>query len=329
MDFGMKTLVVAFLVLGCGDKPVAKTLNLDPPVEQTPAAPAAPTSPELTRGIKLLESGDAKGAQVEFSEALAKDPKNADAHYYLGVCHEKQGDKPKAEAEYQAALAQKPDHEAAAVNLSAGYIDGGKFKEAASVCQSALAVLKKSGQLSLNLGVALASQGRDSEAEKALDEASAQLPKDAMVALTHGVWLGKWKKADAAKAKLTQARDLAQGDVGILASAGFELKNVGAFADCVVSLDRALEKKEAAELRSYRALCKMGQADKDGALADLETAVKNEPKYAPAHFYLAGQLLNRKRKAEAITHYAEYVKLEPQGPLAATAQERLKILKAK
>jgi Tfp pilus assembly protein PilF len=326
----MRTCVLLLLaVVGCGDKPEAKAPNLDPPVEQAVTAPAAPVSSEITGGIKLLESGDTRGAQAQFNAAIAKDPKNADAHYYLGLSHEKLGDKPKAEVAYQAALAQKHDHEAAAVNLSASYIDGGKFKEAASVCQTSLTALKKSGQLSLNLGVALASQGQLTEAEKALDDASAQLPKDPMVALTHGVWLGKWKKADAAKAKLTQARDLAQGEVGILASAGFELKNIGAFGECIVAMDRALEKKDAAELRTYRALCKMGQADKDGTLADLETAVKNEPKYAPAHFYLAGQLLNHKRKAEAVAHYAEYVKLEPQGPLAATAQERLKILNKK
>jgi hypothetical protein len=62
----------------------------------------------------------------------------------------------------------------------------------------------------------------------------------------------------------------------------------------------------------------------------LETAVRNEPKYAPAHFYLAGRLLDDKKPvAEAIAHYDQYVKLEPSGPLAQTAQERLKILKKK
>jgi Tfp pilus assembly protein PilF len=331
----MKSTLLGLFLLSCGAPAPERQeprLPVDPlaaPADTQPASPlresAAP--PEVAAGIKLLESGDAKGAQAQFSAALAKAPKSADAHYYLALSLDKQGEKAKAEAEYQEALRAKPDHEAAAVNLSAGYIDASKFNEALQVCQTALSALRKSGQLSLNAGVALASMGRDADAEKAFSEASATLPKDPMVALTHGMWLGKWKKLDGAKARLVAARDLAAGDVGVLASAGFELKNVGAFGECIVALDRALEKKDAAELRTYRALCKMGQADKPGALADLETAVKNEPKYAPAHFYLAGQLLNQKRKADAIAHYTEYVKLEPQGPLAAAAQERIKILK--
>lgn len=327
----MKSFVYVSLaaLVACGPEvrtPEHPTVGLEP--SALPEAPASASS-EVAAGMKLLEAGNLTGAREQFEGALQKNPKDADAQYYVGVTYEKAGEKPKAEAAYKAALALKPGHEAAAVNLSAGYIDAGKFGDAIQVCQAALAALKKSGQVSLNLGLAYASAGQTADAATALEDASTQLPKDPMVALSHGMWLGKWKKTDAAKARLIAARELAGGDLGVLASAGFELKNIGAFSDCIVALDRAIEKKDAAELRTYRALCKMGQSDKAGALSDLEVAVKNEPKYAPAHFYLAGQVLQNKKKVEAIAHYEQYLALEPQGPLAASAQERIKILKKK
>ena len=50
--------------------------------------------------------------------ALQKNPKQADAHYYLGVVFDKQGNKLSAEQEYQVALAIQPDLGAACANLT-------------------------------------------------------------------------------------------------------------------------------------------------------------------------------------------------------------------
>jgi Tfp pilus assembly protein PilF len=328
------------LLASCGGPEARPAQNgaVDPlhdpaPVSAAPqeTAQRSETSVDVARGVKLLEAGDAKAARSAFEAARKKNASDPEAHYYLGLLADKEGDRAVAETEYAEALKNKPSLESAALNLGALYIDAGKFSEAEQVSLKALTASKKSGVLSLNLAVALASQaGKEEQATKAFADAKTASPADAMVALTHGTWLAKWKKNEEAQKRLKEARDLANGDPGILASAGFELKNIGAFADCIVALDRALEKKEAAELRTYRALCKLGTKDKLGALQDLETAVKNEPKYAPAHFYLAGRLLDEKKPvADAIAHYEQYVKLEPSGPLAQTAQERVKILKKK
>jgi Tfp pilus assembly protein PilF len=337
------TLALCMHLTGCGGASASSSpipVAVAPP-EPMPSAGEVPAggaslgvasgpSEEVTRGARAFELGNLSEAKAAFAAALAKNPKNAEALYYDGLVAEREGDKAHAEKSYLAALSQKPSLESAAVNLGALYIDIGRFDESVKVSQAAVRQTKDSAPLHSNLAVALASLGgREEESGKAFDAAARLAPKDAMVALTHGQWLGKWKQVEAARARLRTASELAGDDVGLLASAGFELKNVGAFADCIRTLDRAIAKKDAAELRTYRALCRLGEKDKPGALTDLSAAVAKEPNYPPAHFYLGGRLAEAGKRAEAAKAYETYLKLEPKGPLATAAAERVKILKKK
>src|SRR5262249_62103163 len=97
----------------------------------TPAPPttgepvAAPTnSDDVRKGIAAMKSGDYNTARSAFEPAIAKNPKQADAHFYLAQMMEKTGDKAAAEAGYKRALEAQPDFADAAVNLMALYIDG-------------------------------------------------------------------------------------------------------------------------------------------------------------------------------------------------------------
>lgn len=301
------------------------SLAMGGPKDPAPAAAKGP-SPDVAKGKAALEQGNEPAARAAFEAALAKDPNDADAHAYLGGLTEKQ-DKAGAEKHYRAALAAVPAHEAASLNLSALLLDTNRVDEAVTVAKTASAAHPKSAALRLNHGVALATKGSEVEATAELSEATKLAAQDPLAHLTFGQWLGTWKKNDAAKEELLKAEKLANGDLGVLASVGFELKNVGAFADCVRVLDGAISKKDAAELRTYRALCKLGAQDKPGAQADLEAAVAKDPKYGPAHFYLGGRYAEAGKWKEVIAAYEAYLKLEPEGPLRKMAEERIKLAK--
>lgn len=327
----------AFLVACGGPEPVAEPPKTPPTLPPSmklggPAVDPAPASSgpsaDVVRGKAAVEQGNEPAARAAFEAALVKNANDPDAHAYLGALVEKT-DRPAAEKHYRAALAAVPGHEIAALNLSALLLDAGKTDEAVEVCKSAAEKHPQSAALKQNLGVALGAKGDEAGATAALAEAVKLSPKDPLGHLTYGQWLGKWKKADAAKEQFLQAEKLANGDVGVLASVGFELKNVGAFADCVRILDLTLAKKEAAELRTYRALCKLGAQDKAGAQADLEAAVAKEPKYGPAYFYLGGRYADAGKWKEVVTAYETYLKLEPDGPLRKAAEDRIKLAKEK
>lgn len=338
--FARSVVVVSVLsfAAGCGGgpEPVTEPPKTPPTLPPSmklgggegPKAEARKPSADFARGKAALEQGNEPGARAAFEAAIAKDANDPDAHAYLGAMVEK-NDKAAAEKHYRAALATVPGHEAATLNLSALLMDANKLDEAIEALKASAEKHGDSAALKLNLGLALAAKGDEPGATAALGEAVKLAPKDPMGHITFGQVLGKWKKNDAAKEELLKAEKLANGDVGVLASVGFELKNIGAFADCVRVLDGTIDKKDAAELRTYRALCKLGAQDKPGAQADLEAAVAKDPKYGPAHFYLGGRHAEAGKWKEVVTSYETYLKLEPDGPMRKAAEERIKLAKEK
>ena len=103
------------------------------------------------------------------------------------------------------------------------------------------------------------------------------------------------------------------------------MKALGAFADCVPTFDQAIAMKDAPELRTYRAVCKLGAKDTAGAKDDLTAAIAAQ--YAPAHFYLARILGDGGDWKGAVTEYETFLKLEPNVPASKVAREKLKLAK--
>jgi Tfp pilus assembly protein PilF len=300
------------------------------PQPATKPAADEPKTADIQQAEEALKRKDFTAAKDAAERALKKNPASAEANYYLGLVAENTKNGKDAERYYRAALTSKPDLEDAALNLGALLLDGNRADEAIEIWRKATTVRKDSAALQANLAMALTSKpDGEADATKAFDEAVKLAPNDPMILLSYGKALGGWKKQEAAAKKLEAARNAAKGDVGLLASVGFEQKNIGAFDDCTKTLSAAITQQDAAELRTYRALCKLGQKDKPGMIADLEAAIAKDAKYAPAHFYLAGRMAEDGKKKEATAGYERYLALEPKGPLAAKAKERIELLKKK
>ena len=90
------------LVLACGGppRPPETPPDLAGPAGGAPTAPApavapkpgptegpvaASTSDDVTKGTAAIKAGDWTGARASFEAAIKKNPKQADAHYYLGL----------------------------------------------------------------------------------------------------------------------------------------------------------------------------------------------------------------------------------------------------
>jgi|CZKU01.1.fsa_nt_gi Flp pilus assembly protein TadD len=316
---------------GCGgSSPPAQTGGADPGAsslsDSTPAASPAsepPPSAELAAGIKAFDAGNFGDARKSFDAAAKKNPKDYQALMNLGLACEKLSDPAAAESAYKAALAVKPDLEAASEELSALDLDAGRVDEATAVARAGLAKHPSSGALHENLGLALAAKGDQDGATKELSQAAQITPADPMLQLTLAHWLNVWHVRGAAP-HLDQARDLAKDDYALIASVGYEYRMAGEFDSCVKTFDRAVALKDGGEVRTERALCRLGLKDDKGTLADLQAAVQKEPTYAPAHYYLGGRLAMTKRYKDAAAEYSKYLELAPSGSLAQRASERLK-----
>ncbi len=324
----MKTWMAlgALAAMGCGGaqtpSAAAPASNGDPPLSDgSSGASGSAASADYDQGVAALGNGDLDGAKAAYRRIHDRDAKDGAGFVLLGLIDEKQGDKAGAEAAYRDATKAHPDLEAAYLNLSALLIDEQRGDEAIAVARAGLAKVPSSAGLHANVAAVLAGEGDQAGASREFDQAARAAPSDPMLLVTYGHWLGVWKQNDQALAKLRAARPLAK-DPGVLAAVGEEMKALGDFADCVPTFDQAIAIKDAPELRTYRAICKMGAKDAAGAKADLQAALAGQ--YAPAHFYLARVLSEGGDWKGAVTEYETFLKLEPNVPASRVAREKLK-----
>jgi tetratricopeptide (TPR) repeat protein len=327
---GVVAASVMTMALACGgSSPPAQTggTNAGGGTAEANALPPGPEpapSAELVAGIKSFDAGNYAEARKSFETASKKDPQNYEAFFNLGQACDKLGDKPAAEAAYKAALAIRPDLDTAAAALSTLYIDAGRIDEALGVAKAGLAKHPGSAALHENMGVALATRGDQDPATQELEAAIKAQPSEPMYHLTFAHWLNAWKVRGAAP-HLDAALGLAKDDYGLLASIGFEYRMAGEFDSCIKTFDRTIAMKDGGEVRTERALCRLGTKDEKGTFDDLQAAVAKDPSYAPAHYYLGGRLASVKRYKEAATEYAKYLDLAPNGSLSKPAAERMKM----
>lgn len=340
----MRTPCIAllFVVVACGGGEGAKppetpttpapapTQEAPPPKKSALEGPAAPTnSDDVKKGIAALKAGDMNAAKSSFEAAIKANPKQADAHHYLGLVHDQTGNKADAEKSYRKALEIDPGLEESAINLAAILVEGGKNDDAAELMKKAAAKNPKSASIRVNLGMALSGKGDVEGANKAFEEAMKLDPSNGIHPVTYAAHLARAGKKDEAINKLKQAEKVAASDAGILASVALEYKAMKDFKTCQSVLDKAIGLKDIAELRIYRGTCKLGQRDLPGATADFKDAVAKEPNNSVAHYSLGNALGDAGKLPDAIAEWEASVKLAPDGPQAKAAEKKIAIAKQK
>jgi tetratricopeptide (TPR) repeat protein len=175
-------------------------------------------------------------------------------------------------------------------------------------------------------GNALANRGDQDAAIAQFEEAVRLEPSNAMYQITFASWLNRWHVRGAAP-HLDAARLLVQGDRAMLASIGHEYRLAGEFEACTKTFDDAIAAQDGGEVRTERALCRLGTHDERGADADLRSAVAVEPTYPQAHYFLGGRLAVAHRFKEAAAEYQAYLTLAPDGSLSDQATQRMQLAK--
>lgn len=288
---------------------------------------AASTSDDVTKGTAAVKAGDWNGARTAFESAIKKNPKQADAYYYLGLVMDKTGDRAAAEKNYKTALDLQPELQEAAENLTAIYVEGQKYDEAIAIARKALARNAKNAEMQLNLAFALSGKGDVEGATKAFDDAVKLAPNDARFYVGYAQHLAAAKKGDEALAKLKQAQRVAGDDPALLGTIGYEYKTLRAVPECIATFDKAITLKDNADFRTNRAHCKYAAKDKPGAMADLQAAIAKDTTFAPAHYWLGSWMHEDGKFAEAVTEYDAYLKNASKGPMAKAAEAKSKLAK--
>jgi tetratricopeptide (TPR) repeat protein len=291
-----------------------------PAADEGAGGKADKSSPEVDRAIAAIKANDFKSAKAALEQALAKNPGNGTASYYLGVALENLGDKPGAEQKYKDALASTPDLVDASVNLGALYVDQSRWDDAIAVTQKGLAKRSEDPALHANMAMALRGKGDKEGAAAEYERAVKVVGDNADLRYAYGALLLEMGNKPKAASELKGALAAAGGNRALLASIGRLLGSAGAFADCVAALDKAIAAGDDPELRVRRGLCRHSTKDEAGAKSDFEAAIKANPKFGPAHYYLGESLLASGNAAQAIKEFDAAATLAPQTELGKKAK---------
>ncbi|HEY3500755.1 MAG TPA: tetratricopeptide repeat protein [Polyangiaceae bacterium] len=323
-----RTFLFALLVLGCAGSapPPAEEPSLEDPAPASSGAAVPASNADVEQGMAALEKQDFAGAKAILEQARKKDPKDAQAAFYLGVALEGVEDKAGAEREYRAALDLDPKLPDPAVNLSQLLLDSGNAAGALTVVDAGLKASPKHPDLLLNRAVALEGGGKKDEALAAYGAAASARPKDYVLHAAYGGLLSESGKSKEAVAELSLA--MGSDDPALLASVASVLTKESAFGDCVKAVDKAMAAKKVPALFVRRGICKAGQNDEKGATADYEAALAMDAKFAPAHHYY-GLLLAKKDKKKALEHLDQAVALSGDKGIGPEAKQKAAELRGK
>ena len=145
--------IVAVISMGCAKKAPqdAKTLIQD--------------------GIQAYKQGNYQKALDTFTKAVDADPKNAEAHFFMGNSLALLGKKQEAIAEYEKSIQLAPNVPQPYYNEGNAYASLGKDKEALDAFDKAIAKDPSYGKAYYNKAMVLSRMGRTKEAQEALAKA--------------------------------------------------------------------------------------------------------------------------------------------------------------
>ncbi len=312
--------------VGCSSTPKAedRPLDADPPGPVEVGKKAAKRPAGLDEAVELVKAGKFADAIPKLRKALEEEPKSAEAAFYLGMSIEQTGgDKKEAEAMYKQALAFDPKLIEAANNLAAIYLEEPpRPDQAIPVLSKALSNEPDNVTLLTNLGYAYGLKGDIAQASKAYEAAIAKEPSPQLL-FSYGTMLFENKQAEKAAPHLTKAAD-GIDDVPTLVTIARMLGPGKAFTDCVKVLDKAIAKKgDVAEFYVRRGLCKHELDQEEAASKDFEQAIKTDPQFQAAHYYLGVSLTTQKKVARGREHLKKAYELGRETPIGKQAKDKL------
>jgi tetratricopeptide (TPR) repeat protein len=297
-----------------------------PGPKPTGTQPDKPATP-FEKGVESIEGEAWQEALGHFDEALASDPKNAEATYYRGVALEKLGRLDEAVEAYEKALALDAKLDAVRINLAAIYLEAKppKAKEAIAVLEP-VAKDTKDSMVHENIAYAHIVMGNSA---KALEHYRAALAIEGHPRIHYqlGDLLFDSGKQKESAEHYQKAWPGFVEDLDNLVRIAHRLGKTRSYEDCVKAFTAAIKLKDSeAAFHLHRGLCRHGLKQLDEERADYEAALKVDATFAPAWFYL-GMSVKKADEAKAKEAFAKAVEHGGTTPVAKRAKEQLGKLK--
>lgn len=246
----------------------------------------------LQRGADLFARGELSAAAAAFAAATELAPAVWQAHYNLGMCHDRLGQGEAALAAYQEAHRLAPTEIACITNLAACAFNLGQYEQALQLALRHVQLEPLNPLAYDNLGQIFQRLGQYDSAAQSFRNALMLAPEHPAIHNNLGLLLQSQDQTEEARQSFLKALELAPGHVDAIT-------NLGALHLAQGEVEAALERyRQALVLTpdSAAAWTNLGNAQKAAgryaeALAAHQKAVALAPQYALAHWNLALTLL--------------------------------------
>jgi tetratricopeptide (TPR) repeat protein len=303
-------------------------LIADPPPTEDGRAPGAGTL-DLDRGVAYLKKEAYEQAIPHLDKAIASQPDNAVAHYYLALAHESTGKVEEAEKGYKKAIELDDKLVNALVNLAALYLgEPPRPKQAIEVLKKAVAVEGQASDVHQNLAFAYRLDGNHNKAAAEYDQAI-KLKDDPNARLAYADLLFEMGKHDAAATQMRSALPAFKKDLKKVVFLAHRFGKSKAYDDCVSAFTIAigLNAKEPGFLL-HRGLCQHSLKKENEARKDYNRALGIDAKFQPAHYYLGMSYKAAKKAGKAMFHFKQAEKIDRKSKVGKKATKQIKKMKS-
>ncbi len=264
-------------------------------------------------GACLLKGGNVAAAEPHFAEAVRIRPKYQDALVNLALCRYAQGRVPEAIGYFERALDILPTP-ACHFDVANVLKEQGRLKEAEAHYQAALRLRPYFVEAWLNLGAVKGQQGDVEAAAQAYGTAVQLRPDYASAHLNLGQALLVQHKWDEAIAHLRTGLSVAPQNAEAHFSLGAALASKGQYAEAAVEFAECCRlRPEYIQARESLGEALFYQGKLPEAVSELRRVLQARPS-AMNHYYLALSLHAEGQFDEALPHYREAVRLDPNTP---------------
>ncbi|HWY27159.1 MAG TPA: tetratricopeptide repeat protein [Candidatus Angelobacter sp.] len=277
-------------------------------------APKDPANASLAAAQEAMERKDYAAAVTGLQDYLAKEPRDAAAHFQLGYAYTALRRSDDAKAEYEKAVALKPDMPEAQLNLGITLLDANP-QAAVSPLQKAADLMPAQARPKFLLGMAFERANKLASAIEQYQAAEKIDDKDFAVRFALGrALLGSERASDAEpefRAALELRSDYAPAHLGLAQSLFEQKKPEAAAAEYAVYLQLQPDDNAA---RMERASVLADAGKNDDALAELDRAAATGPEGLRALKLRSFIDFQKKRYDDAIPALQKAAALAPQDP---------------
>ena len=267
----------------------------------------------ILRGRSLINEKQYKDGIAELKRALEHDPKNIQTYLDLAQVYFTMNDRPSAEAVLNRAVSVDPRSLKALLALADFYDLTGQPERADTRYNQALEAEPDNDVVYLKLAAHYQRHAKPADAEAILQKLVARKPQTDTPYIHLGDYFTSIGQPDKALANYRRATKITPASTTARDKLIAHYLDTGKIAEAETAVSAIREKNNRDLMgRFFEARLKLARSQSDEAITLLQAALKDNPQFAGAHYFLGVAYMQKQQLSQAKAAIADALKFNPQ-----------------